>query len=1067
MGRDRDLATLLQGLAGLSSGVGAAYLVCGEPGAGKTRLVDELTRAAAHTGARAVWGRAWDGGGAPAFWPWIEILRALAPSLPAPAERLVEELGARRRGADGPPAPAEDPELSRFRRFDALCAALRAASGPAPLVIVLDDLHAADLGTLQAMHFVARALRSLPLLLLGTHRDAEPGVAPEVQEQIDRIARDATTLRLARLSREDVATWLSGLDSFADGSIDDLFAKTGGNPLFVQEALRLLRTGGRLDGAPSTVVALIRERLSALHPAERGALEAMAILGGDAPRAVLADMLAVARGDLEERLRGPARAGLVERVDDEHVRFAHGLFREQLCDDLDPPRRAALHLAAGQAAQQAAALGRVEADESAARHLLAALPLGDREAAVTTALRAGERLLRAMAFDRAAALLEGAVRVLDADPGDPGRRLDAELSLAEALARAGAAPRARALCLQAAERARATGDAARLARAALVYGAHLRLSVVDTQLVALLEESLSALGGEPPDLVARVEARLAAAQQPAEDPGGPVERARAAIARARTLNDPDTLLAVLHTAGSALVDYAPAEERLPLARELVALALPRGAMIVAQQGYARMAVDALELCDLATFEAARSAHERLGRALGRPRWQWRSALLQSMRAFMQGDWERGHAAHAEAAALADKAGDPNAGPALELQRLGVERAREASEAGPSRWEGALDALDFMPAVVDMFRARAAARRGDVATARRALDALVWTDAQLLWEPMVHSLVAEVAIESRHLAWVERLVPVLEPRVGRTYTWGVFGLFWEGPLTRWLAPLYALLGRTSEAIGAYEDALAIAESVGARPLAARVRGELAAVLGEHGAGDDAERAAALIARAQLDAADLGMTELSAGLSAKAARLAQGAQSVTPSPSAPPPQPPGEIVPSLSRQGDVWTISGGGTTAHLKHVRGVEILDQLLRAPGVEHHVLDLLTGDPDRLVDVGSAGDALDPAAKRAYQRRIEELEEDLREAEAWADAGRRDRLRDELEFLQDELGRAVGLGGRMRAAAPTAVERARTNVQKRLRAAIKRVKEVAPLVGRHLEDEVKTGIYVSYRRPRA
>ena len=147
-------------------------------------------------------------------------------------------------------------------------------------------------------------------------------------------------------------------------------------------------------------------------------------------------------------------------------------------------------------------------------------------------------------------------------------------------------------------------------------------------------------------------ARLAAAQQPAPDPQVPVGQARQAIALARASGDAETLLVTLYTAGSALVDYASAEERLPLSRELVALALPRGELTIGQRAYARLAVDCLELGALAEAEVAIAAHERLGQALGHPRWRWRSALLRSMHALLVGRWQdaeagpgRGRAAH--------------------------------------------------------------------------------------------------------------------------------------------------------------------------------------------------------------------------------------------------------------------------------------------------------------------------------------------------------------------------------------------------------------------------------------
>ena len=167
-------------------------------------------------------------------------------------------------------------------------------------------------------------------------------------------------------------------------------------------------------------------------------------------------------------------------------------------------------------------------------------------------------------------------------------------------------------------------------------------------------------------------------------------------------------------------------------------------------------------------------------------------------------------------------------------------------------------------------------------------------------------------------------------------------------------------------------------------------------------------------------------------------------------------------SLVRAGDVWTVTSGGRVAHLKHARGLEILAELVANAGREIHVLDLGARDPDAVVDAGDAGELLDATAKQAYRRRIADLEEELAQARGWNDAGRKERALAELELLRDEIARGVGLGGRDRRAA-AAVERARVNVQKRLRAAVKKIGESLPELARHLEIHVKTGIYVTYR----
>lgn len=111
--------------------------------------------------------------------------------------------------------------------------------------------------------------------------------------------------------------------------------------------------------------------------------------------------------------------------------------------------------------------------------------------------------------------------------------------------------------------------------------------------------------------------------------------------------------------------------------------------------------------------------------------------------------------------------------------------------------------------------------------------------------------------------------------------------------------------------------------------------------------------------------------------------------------------------------------------------------------------------------LGDAGDILDPEAKAAYRRRLEELEDELLEAESWNDTGRVARAREERDFLAREVAAAVGLGGRNRRAA-SASERARISVTRAIRGALLRIREHSPALGRDLTASVKTGTFCSY-----
>jgi hypothetical protein len=1073
VGRERELELLRGGLAALATGRGSLFFLTGEPGIGKTRLADELAAHAARAGATVVWGAAWDGGGAPAYWPWIEVVRALRPLVPEPDETLRRDLGplwsepaGAVRPAPGDPDP-QDPELLGFRRFDALRAVLQVAAQRTRLLVILEDLHAADRGSLLALQLVARALRSLPVLILGTHREAEAARDPAAAELLARAGREGTTLPLERLDREQVAALMAGLPAVSRRLVDEVYEACGGNPLFLAESLRLVRKDGRLGGIPAGVSALIGERLSQLEPATREALETAALLGRELTLPVLADACGTGREELRARLRLPLATGILEESEDGRVRFGHGVYRERLLSDLAPDRRAGLHVRLAEALLRWRNAGHLEADEPLARHLLAAGPAGDPAQAIEWALRAAASARAALAFDRAVELYEGAHAAFAHLPQaarSPARQIDLELDLAEALVRVGAGARSRALCQAAADRARSLGDGVRLARAALAHGAELRIGVVDVALVALLAEALHALPVEQRPLRARVMARLAAAQQPAPDPEVPVSQAREAIALARQDGDPETLLATIYSAGSALVDYAPVEERLTLARELTALALPRGELTIGQQAYARMAVDCLELGAPGEAEIAITAHERLGQALGHPRWRWRGLLMRSMQALLAGRWQEAAGAQSEAERLIAEADDAGAAGTLRVHRILALRAREAGgvQELAALEHPALTQVEYTAGILPLVRASILARMGELAAARRGLEALPADLTALAADPLQLALLCDTVALVGDPARATWLLPQLVRYEGRNLSFGLYGLVWDGPVAQLEGALRLTLGQWEAAVAPLEESLAVAATLGARPLAARTSSQLATALSCRDLPGDRQRAEALLARAREEASTLGMDHLLARLQPLPLTRRSPPTGSPASPSIPAPPPPGVVT--LVREGDIWSVAWGGEETRLKHARGLEILAQLVNNPGRSFHVLSLGAADPGEVIDTGDAGELLDEDARQAYRRRIAELGQELEEAAAWADGARRDRLRAEREFLQEELARAVGLGGRARRSG-AAVERARSNVQKRLRAVIRKLAETAPALAHHLDSEIKTGIHVTYRRP--
>ena len=885
-------------------------------------------------------------------------------------------------------------------------------------------------------------------------------------------------MHLGRLTRAEVASLLDDLDPLPPRLLDEVYQASGGNPLFVGESLRVVRTGGRLEEAAEGLSALIRERLARFDAPAREALELAAVLGREMQRAVLAEACGVGVEQLEARLRAPRQAGLIQDAPDgpdgDQLQFVHGLYRERLIDDLPAERRPKLHLRVAQALLRRRAAGHLEAEEPLARHLLVAGAEGDPRLAVEWAVRAGRSALAGLAFDRAVGLFEGALEACEvlaagaAEPERPKRRRSGWTSSWSWPRRWCAWARAREAgrCAWRPPTRRACG-----AMRSVWPGRRWptgpscgwrwwtpRWCRCCARRWRRWARGSRACGPACRRGWRRPSSRRPIPRCPWPRPGRPSPwRSRPAM--------PQTLLATLHSAGSALVDFAPAEERLPLDRQMVALALPRGELTIGQQGYARLAIDGFELGDLDEVELAIAGHERLGRALGHPRWRWRTPLLRSMRALLAGDWQQSEQAVAEAAALIAETDDASALGTLLIHQAGALRAREAADARqvPTFLEPALTGVQYIAELAPLTRASMFARLGDLAGARRCLEALPADLRRFAADPLAIALLTDAVASVGDRARAAQLVPMVEAYRGRCLSWGVYGLIWEGPVTHLEGALQAVLGQWAAAVPALEQALAMAEAVGARPLAARAAREVAWALWHRGEAGDRERARQHLARAAALAAELGMVHLQAAIARTGATLGTG--ETAPTRSEPPPAAPGPAPIQLAREGqhgDIWLVTWGGRQSRLKHARGLEILEQLMREPGREFHVLALGGGDAGEVIDLGDAGEVLDEDARTAYRQRLRELEQELEEAQAWADAGRRDRLQAEIEFLSDELGRAVGLGGRVRRSG-AAVERARSNVQKRIRAVIRKLDETWPELASHLDTHVRTGTYVSYR----
>ncbi len=425
VGRAWPRELLAGAVTSAAAGTGGLVLVTGEPGIGKSRLLSELDRIAPDAGARVVRGTCWEGAGAPAFWPWIQVLRACLREVDAAGLDGVDEAVRLVTGRPADP-PSADPDRTRFALFDSVATVLRAAAAVRLLVVVLDDLHWADLGSLRLLDFLARGLAGEPLLVAGAYRDAELAADSEAGELLAGLAARADVLALSGLDTAEVGLLLAATTGTAptDDTAAVIRTRTAGNPLFVRELGRLLAARGRLSDVdiqgmlPEGVRAVLRRRLARLPHGCHALLEIAAVLGADVGLDVLAAAADIPPREVAAHLDEAARARLVVPAEPGRYAFSHGLVRDTLRAGLPLARRAELHHRIG------AALEDLDPDAVAelAHHFAEAAAGGADTAgkAVDYSRRAGRLALDALAYEQAADHFH---RALELRP-DPVERID-------------------------------------------------------------------------------------------------------------------------------------------------------------------------------------------------------------------------------------------------------------------------------------------------------------------------------------------------------------------------------------------------------------------------------------------------------------------------------------------------------------------------------------------------------------------------------------------------------------------------------------------------------------------
>jgi hypothetical protein len=1075
------MARLTELVHAAQSGRSAFVSLVGDPGIGKTQLAQEFLAVARDAGAAVGEGRCHEETAEIAFRPWTQALRSLL-GRPTAAD-LYQLLGL----AQGDLSLGEEVHLSegptplkqRIELFDAVVRSLVDHSGGAPLVLLIEDVHWMDSASLLLLRFVASEISALGVAIVVTHR-------PE------QLYSDRAFARAARAWQSEtlhVRLDLQGLDH--DDAVElvrqeavrlvarevtpELIKQSGGNPLLLIQLVRhVVESRSGADSwskrrpavaleLPSDVRDLILRRIEALGGGARQALEAAACTGSVFEYAQLRATVCELGGtanDLRDSLDEACTAGLIE--EDTGIathRFTHALIRESLLGSIPARRKRMIH-GAIIAAIESVHAAQIEAHlPELARHSYEGATGTGILKAVQYAAAEAARAYRSCAFEEAALWFAREIEIIRLnDPSDQRSQAEALFGLGQSLSMAGRGRDAIEKFNEGLGMARALGHWRLFGWC--VYGICVQWSVNsivrfgesgnDSLLLEAIERA------EPDDLTLRAAlvARLGA-ERGRNDPQRGAATARQGLELAFAQDN----VRVRSNARIALrvADWRPDNlgDRLALSRQAVQALRDIGEAVDLTACLPLLIIDLLESGAAEDAKIETEHYRALANRILNPFFLWQLGVIEAMWLMLAGAFDAAER-HAQAAFnLGFEHNPADSGAIFGAFNFALAwwRGDLAAYEQPLR-----DIMSQLP-VVPAWRAGLAlicAETGKCDLAREQLDLLAAAGFDAIPPDATYlttvTLLAECAHRLEDAALARHLQPLLAPFEDHLVIVGN-AVACHGSVAGFLACLRGLAGDLDGAAHAFAKAVALETGIGSRPLATKTRAnwlELQARANRHTADF-----AALLSRTRAEASALGMAAVVARLDALgAARGATPDRALEPGGTA----QRGELATFQSR-GEFRTIRFAAQEIQLKDTKGMAYLEHLLRHPGRDFFALELvglLSDGGEATPRAGDAGEILDARAVAEYRRRVADLRGELDEADAANDQGRASRLREEIEILSEQLGEALGLGGRRRKAAADS-ERARVNVTRAIRSSVRKIADAHPVLGRRLIHSIKTG----------
>jgi hypothetical protein len=768
IGRSHPSATLLSAVERTVQSHGGLVLVTGEAGIGKTTLVTDV--AARHRGELTVaFATSWESEAVPEHWLWIQVLRSLRAQL---GDESWESLH---------PAPAVSAFLgqgdgskpAQFELYDAVTQLLISASQRGPLLVVLDDLHFADPGSLELLKFASQHTWFERILFVGTYRDSEIDPGHRLRARMLPLVAKAVMISLEGLDEAGVADLCRTTvgDAPDADTVAEITRRTGGNPFFVEQTAQLWASGQRVDATTAGMRDALQRRIDQLPEPLVRMLTLASVGGREFHSAVMAQASGLDLHQIEGALDAACQTRLVRREKDRYV-FVHDLVRETLYNTMAAEEAAHHHGCVVRALVADESLQKLMLVTEIAHHAWIAGDDLDPEIAVDFLARAAEESNSCLSVPGAEKYYRRALE--RCTPAMARRRILLRLELAGTVKWLQREEESWKLYDQAVLEARDSGDPMLLARAAIEVPQSERIEA----LTRLKADAYEALAGERPapgldhdELTRQLHYQFL-------------------MAARKTGSDEDVAFGLWATHS---VNWGPgtAADRQVIVEEIDEITRRSGDIEMRLFAASLRWVALLEQGDPA-FRAQVDLFCALAENSDSERWRSGAYIDRAVIDIVQGRWDS--AAERIDTAFGIAGDDLMNGHMMRHLRWELAFARgEAPEPIPDSWR-----TFFGVWHTDLLGGLSALRRGDIDDARRAMDRMeAGADLHDAWISLRLRFEVELAVAEGDSDAIAALRERLEPHESE-WLIALWGISIHGPISHWLGVLAAAAGDAAKA-----------------------------------------------------------------------------------------------------------------------------------------------------------------------------------------------------------------------------------------------------------------------------